>query len=718
MRLTLRTLIANLDDELQPDQAKEIGQKLTESSYATALVDRIKEVMRRRRLSAPELFGKGAGLDPNLVAEYLDSELTPAEVVDVEKICLDSDMHLAEVAACHQILTLVLGDPVEVRQETRSRMYGLGPVAADAVVRANDFMGALPARESRSIPMIASTEHSSHSGSTDSALPDYLQPQTSWKRSGMLALVLLIGVGWINLLMRDPTMTGQLRPGARPEGERLSSDKAAATAVDPSRANVVQPSVTPESPKDPQVAQLDPATSNKPSNVRVAAPKELPEIEPELAPAKPVKPLPTPPQPVEAVNKPVVEPDEAPLAKVLPAQKLARVSKEGILLRFDTEAHDFVVLPRGAELKAGDRLACPEPFRADLVVGDDLCLVALNGGTAVRMLGPDEHAGFGFDVEQGALLFEARGLRSAEDDADAAKPQQKPSLPITLLLHGQRTRLELVSDDAVCGLEVHRHEPTRFETDLTAPGFTASLYVARGSIRFINMDGQAATIEGPNFLPITSDAAANVKNSEIGRASQLVLPDWLEPDPKRAAAKLKRPYSIPFEKEFDADQPLLLSMPAVVSNPRPAISELAVKCLALTDSHEPLVKALSRGDHREARLVAITGLRQWLPLDPRNRVLLKAELAKHFLPSDADAVYRLLWGFDQSDAKTPATSRTLVGWLESEQLAIRELAFFHVQRLTGLKHEYSPINPPGQRRAAVERWYSHLEKKGGALVQE
>ena len=94
MRLTLRTLIAYLDDELQPDQAKEIGQKLTESSYATALVDRIKEVMRRRRLSAPELFGKGAGLDPNLVAEYLDSELTPAEVVDVEKICLDSDMHL------------------------------------------------------------------------------------------------------------------------------------------------------------------------------------------------------------------------------------------------------------------------------------------------------------------------------------------------------------------------------------------------------------------------------------------------------------------------------------------------------------------------------------------------------------------------------------------------------------------------------------------------
>jgi len=156
MRLTLRTLIAYLDDELQPDKAKEIGQKLTESGYATALVERIKEVMRRRRLSAPELFGKGAGLDPNLVAEYLDSELTPAEVVDVEKICLDSDMHLAEVAACHQILTLVLGDPVEVRSETRSRMYGLGPVATNDTVRANDFSGVSRDRDSRQIPTIAS----------------------------------------------------------------------------------------------------------------------------------------------------------------------------------------------------------------------------------------------------------------------------------------------------------------------------------------------------------------------------------------------------------------------------------------------------------------------------------------------------------------------------------------------------------------------------------
>src|SRR6185295_12627568 len=102
---------------------------LSESGYATALVDRIKDVMRKRRLSAPELSGPAVGIEPNVVAEYLDNELTPSNIADVEKICLDSDMHLAEVAACHQILTLVLGEPVDVRPESRARMYALGPVA-------------------------------------------------------------------------------------------------------------------------------------------------------------------------------------------------------------------------------------------------------------------------------------------------------------------------------------------------------------------------------------------------------------------------------------------------------------------------------------------------------------------------------------------------------------------------------------------------------------
>src|SRR5712691_4958515 len=169
MRLTLRTLLAYLDDVLPPDQAKELGQKLTESGYATVLVDRIKEVMRRRRLSAPDLFGKFGGIEPNVVAEYLDNELLPTEIADVEKICLDSDVHLAEVAACHQILTLVLGEPVDVRPDTRARMYALGPVAASDTVTGGGSMGLMPmsmstGADQRTIPTIAASMNPSGDG--------------------------------------------------------------------------------------------------------------------------------------------------------------------------------------------------------------------------------------------------------------------------------------------------------------------------------------------------------------------------------------------------------------------------------------------------------------------------------------------------------------------------------------------------------------------------
>src|SRR5258708_5941970 len=85
---------------------------------------RIKQVTRRRRLTTPPSTGPGA-FDANDVADYLDNALPEKQVSELEKQCLDSDVHLAEIAACHQILTLVLGEPALVPPTARERMYGL-----------------------------------------------------------------------------------------------------------------------------------------------------------------------------------------------------------------------------------------------------------------------------------------------------------------------------------------------------------------------------------------------------------------------------------------------------------------------------------------------------------------------------------------------------------------------------------------------------------------
>ena len=157
VRLTLRTLLAYLDDTLEPHEIKEIGQKVAESDAAQELVARIKQITRRRRLTTPPSSGAGDKFDANTVAEYLDNELTTEQVADLEKTCLESDVHLAEVASCHQILTLVLGEPALVPPTARERMYGLVKgreaipfrkahvrAAADGESRDDLFLGGLP----------------------------------------------------------------------------------------------------------------------------------------------------------------------------------------------------------------------------------------------------------------------------------------------------------------------------------------------------------------------------------------------------------------------------------------------------------------------------------------------------------------------------------------------------------------------------------------------
>ena len=127
MRLTLPHPCSPsyLDDTLEPGEIKHIGQKVAESDAAQELIARIKQITRQRRITTPALTGPGAKFDANTVAEYLDNELPAEQLAELEKTCLESDVHLAEIATCHQILTVVLGEPALVPPTAKERMYQL-----------------------------------------------------------------------------------------------------------------------------------------------------------------------------------------------------------------------------------------------------------------------------------------------------------------------------------------------------------------------------------------------------------------------------------------------------------------------------------------------------------------------------------------------------------------------------------------------------------------
>ena len=215
MRLTLRTLLAYMDGELErlyPKEAKEIGKKIEDSKFATDLYHKIRDVMRRLRLAAPSISEKGANLDCNTVAEYLDNELPDDRVPDFEEVCLKSEMHLAEVASCHQILAIAQVEPAEVEPESRQRMYQLPEVAsrvdeerlaAAEAATALSSDGAAPAATAPPAAQVKARPRP--------IVPDYLRDPPKKRRLLPAAAATLIVGAAIGLIL---AATGQFNPHA------------------------------------------------------------------------------------------------------------------------------------------------------------------------------------------------------------------------------------------------------------------------------------------------------------------------------------------------------------------------------------------------------------------------------------------------------------------------------------------------------------------------
>jgi len=736
MRLTLRTLLAYLDDILSPAQAKEIGQKISESAYATTLVDRIRDVMRRRRLTAPELDGNDEAIDANLIAEYLDNTLVPDRVADVEKGCLESDIHLAEVAACHQVLTLVLGEPVEIRQKSRERMYALAPwgtaEADSAASTAEPTPSATVARE----PEPAKSKSPEQFSET---IPDYLKPPPFWRRVLVpMSIVSVIAVWLLLLFIDDDTYNPLLGLFSNDEPEVSQGvDSAQAVASLDESPDASLKAGTPGSEGEQETPADTPIASTSDSGVPTAVeftpddpppPADEPEIDPiadspptaETDPAavasgdQPAIPDSRPGEEVAAIDRPAAEVETpadaagAGPAAAQPAQPAARIqynAPSGVLLHFEDGKQDWVMLPHRSLIHPNEQIASPMPFEANLDVGSDQCRVTLLGGTSVVSLPPTSAASFGFDVKEGQLIIEGR---SGANDNEVV---------MAVTVGAKRWYFKLESADAVCGLEVVPRKPNQLEQDMGDDRLEARLYVLSGSVRIADEQQlrAVATAPGADSPHTAAELSAVEGEDSLPVVPISKTPNWLQPGGRQLSSVLKR-YAGLFEKEFVFDEGLSLTMPAVLKSSNPRFSLYAAQCLALTGDVEGMVAALAPATHKEARRSAIEGLRRWLPQAPENKDKLHQELSRVLHANDEQVVYRLLWGYNKEDGRNPQISAQLVDWLEHEHITVRQLAFIQVNELTDRVYDYRPLASAGQRSAAVRRWRQHLEKVG-SLIQ-
>lgn len=697
MRLTLRTLLAYLDDALEPGETKEIGKKLQDSPVARALVSRIKEVMRRRRLGAPDLDGPRAGIDPNIVAQYLDNTLPAEQVGEVEKVFLESDQQLAEVAACHQILTIALGEPVEISKSSRERLYVLGPVEAGEKLQVQAAEPAFRGNGER-MPKQKLTESAVSTGPTspslEETLPDYLKAKPWTGRIIPIVVIVALLAVWIGAIVLDQDLVDSvmgLRPKALPKPAEIAStdDTSDKPAVMPEVASNIpapsksEPAVTKpaDTPAAEIVARNDDAPADAAPDVAAVAPPP-PEPDPTLADAPPPKDVaPAPPAAMAAVS-------------------VQAVSPEGILLFYHPNDKRWYVAPRNSDVKPGTILACPEPFESVLEFDRGALRVTLLGDTIVELLRPKAAAPIGLRLISGRMILQS----SRRDD----QPWK-----LALLIGPRGGVLEFGAVEAICGVEYLLKEPVGFEVPVSPTDRTDGLYVVAGGVTWSVGDEPARGINKGLFQRLVTDQPPLNFGPPVGTA-----PDWLDPQRRKVGSTLRR-WAKQFEKEFSKDQSIDSSMLALIRDSRPKISELAVRGLALTDNPTAVVQALAQSDHEDARKAAMDGLRRWLGVGQGRGEALQQALRKYYeRDEDVSALYRLLWGISETEAKTQQVSLELVDWLRSPRVEIRELAFANLVRLTGRNYGYRPLSSAPQREPAVKRWYEHVQREGAVMKDE
>lgn len=698
MRLTLRTMLAYMDDILEPADAQDVGKKIEESEFATGLMHRMRDVTRRLRVGAPKLHGRGLGLDANTVAEYLDNTLPSERVADFEKVCLESDVHLAEVTAAHQILALVLGEPAEIETTGRQRMYGL-PTDAEASPRRDAATKAPDAvRHKRRKKKRRKVE-----------VPDYLrepaEPQGGRRLVPVLLLLLLAvaaaagGYTWwknrpdqlaavgagadLNANATQNDANGL--PSAPGDGDTANADKESDTAQGASTAGGAQtesgakPETTTEVPDQEQAADSTPSddadrAASKPDESDDASTEPSPDEPPAANAQRATRGSGKP----RAANPETAEDDGGDA--VATADGVGRlISEHEVLVRLPGKKARRV--PARGTVYAGETLTALPAYRPSVVLASGIT-VQLYGGAQASFTALDADGVPEIRLDSGRLVL-----------LSAARPTK-----VRLRAGDQAGVITFGQEDAVLAVEVSHKSPDGSDPETEAAPALVDLYVASGEVAWQGEKGRQQAIRGKAHWPLGRGDPAAGKNAEE-------LPVWIEandltPMERRAAASV--------DDYLHVDKPVVPALIELLAHRLEENSILAIQSLALLGQFEPLVPLLNDPTRRRLDNNDIVSLRAAVARGPASA----AEVRKAFEAvrgqKQGDELYRMLWGYSPEQLEEGAAAQ-LIEWLSHQELDYRVLSFWNLHHITGFGYLYRPEVSEIKRRTAVQRWRQKLE---------
>ena len=748
MRLTLRTLLAYMDDILEPEDHEDLGSKIEASDFASELIHRSRDTVRRLRLGAPAVLASGSDdvldsvdlSDANSVAEYLDNTLPPEKVADFERMCLEPgntpDMHLAEVASCHHVLTMVLGEPAEVDGELKSRMYQLpAQIASGQKLRIEPSHGAPP--------VVAAQPQSVASGgavvsvvppvaAVEAELPDYLRAASDSRRRmrrwGLAAALLGLGAFsvWflnppevelsseiaksgagafdgamdIDIDMGDMDMGGmeEVTPSVPPvEREEVASADAPAYVAEVPVATAEVP-VEEEETVEVEPAVVEPSTASiEPSPV-----PEVPALEKEMAGggeatagvagAEPSVEFPT----TGAATLALDGGGEPTVAEPMGPQRLGNyLGNNDVLLRHDAGRDKWIRMPSRSPISTGDSLLTLPKLRTHVVLAD--VNTYLSGGTQVQI--PLENfeaststSDLNLEVVFGRLMLNA-GIRGSR----------------VAMQIGEQFREFRMSSSSELAVDVRRIFVPGSDYENASAPVEAVWYLTSGSVEWPAPAGGTQTVEAPAVWKMIDG---------VDEIPELIeeLPTWID---REAVTDVERIARDDLAGELEADQPVELRLLELTDGKgigrKKEVRILAAASSVYVGEFEPLVQALNDSDQKRAWEAHIDDLRQALVLSPEVASRVRQAFVNIRGEEAAGDLMKMLVGYSRAEIgesreeiQTGAVPQ-LLKWLDSDRLDYRLLAIRNLREITGKSKGYRPNDSSKRRKIALRKIWDQFE---------
>ena len=736
MRLTLRTLLAYLDNILDPKDREVLSEKIRTSEFAQTLVQRMRAVLNDSDLSATELVGRGLGQDPNSVADYLDNTMSPEQLEEFERQCLDiganANMQLAEVMSCHHVLAMILSEPAQFEASARERMYRLGGPhsAGDETAVTGSFsdeshgpqteepLPEEPENYSGSIQesTVGVEDDEATAATYDSKVPDYLRGETSSRRFIPMAVTALVAacVTGFFLLMLDSNESGKLSDDKQITQKKSEPSEEKSPDLETADAGIADPNVeaTPKNgttpladfspaPDPPVTGQGEVAADVSPKVVETDSEGALESAENSGNNAAPVsdgnktadggnKAQPNQP-PAENPPKPIAEPAGQPPAgdsdntgdpkvpqEAVPMGKL--LSQDQILLATSDSFDNLRRVPFRDQLKSRQKLIGLPTFRPEISLG--LMTLEVNGGTMLELLDMDEDNLPEIKVHCGQIV-----IRPNVPNAQL-RLRVNPQTMITFALGETTTKM---------GLEVCRKRTAGMDPEEEPLAYLIDIYALGGNVGWQTDDANGVIGAGEqqsfsDSKPITSKAPSSP-------------PPWLA---EIEVTDLERRAQPRIEQMVIPDRSVKIRLAELAEEKRSEIKQLAMRCSAHIGYYDPLVESFGKKEFSRWWEMYAMELHDAASRSPQAAQRLR-ETLERLRGNDGFELYRMFWGYSDEGLQNNGEAGQLVDFLNHEELDYRVLSNWNLKRITGLGSQYRPDHSEQKRNKYAERWRKRLD---------